>query len=677
MSDSLSATSSSSPAAGTPPTGNAPAGMPSAGNAPATNAANPATGNTSSAIPSATSPFTRNTPASVPSETPSTHNPPADKPSPFTRSTPNPGTSSTGNTSPDNSTSNTPSSADAPNGKRSTGNVSARIRRLPEIRVAKLASFRARWYWVGTVGWILWFVTPLGPGWLISKLFDEVQDTGATTRFWTLLVALLATHLGAALLIFAAHRTYVQGTEAAKALARANVVNAQLASGGSESAPRTVPIGDVLARLRDDPFDVLFLIDNWVDLLGAVLYGAGAVWLLARIDPWATLAGVGPMIAIGFANRFVGNAARKYRSRSRIAASAVGDFLTSAFEASLTVKVGGAQQDVLRRLDELTETRAHAAVRDGTWNEVVWTINSAAADAFVGVALLVASRHQLSSGDITLFASYLAGMGWLPMRIGSIIVGRRRYQISAARLDALLAPPSAAIDRLIEHRPLPILGGPPAIRPCSVARIPLKTLEVRGLSVVGRGIDHIDLTVERGSLTIISGPVGCGKTSLLRALIGLLDTDEGTVSWNGSLIADRAAFFIPPQCSFVAQVPRLFAESLADNLRLGHSIADVDVQHAIDLAAFAPDVADLPHGLDTLVGARGVRLSGGQAQRAAAARALVHRPELLVLDDLTSALDVETELELWAGLASAGYTVLAASNRPVALARADQILNLS
>jgi ATP-binding cassette, subfamily B, bacterial len=550
--------------------------------------------------------------------------------------------------------------------------------RLPEFRVAKLASFRARWYWAGTIGWILWFVTPLGPGWLISKLFDEVERTGTTSRFWSLLVALLATHLGAALLIFAAHRTYVQGTEAAKALTRANVVNAQLASGGSEAAPRTVPIGDVLARLRDDPFDVLFLIDNWVDLLGALIYGGGAVWLLARIDPWATLAGVGPMIAIGFANRFVGNAARKYRSRSRTAASAVGDFLTSAFEASLTVKVAGAQTDVLRRLDELTATRAHAAVRDGTWNEVVWTINSAAADAFVGVALLVASRHRLSSGDITLFASYLAGMGWLPMRIGSIIVGRRRYQVSAARLDALLAASGdGAVDRLIEHRPLPILGGPPAARPFSSARIPLTTLEVRGLTIASRGLDHIDLTIERGSLTIVSGPVGSGKTSLLRALIGLLDIDDGSVLWNGSLIADRAAFFVPPQCSFVAQVPRLFAESLADNLRLGHAISEADVQRAITLAAFAPDVADLPHGLDTLVGARGVRLSGGQAQRAAAARALVHRPELLVLDDLTSALDVETELELWQGLAVAGYTVLAASNRPVALARADQIISLS
>ena len=88
------------------------------------------------------------------------------------------------------------------------------------------------------------------------------------------------------------------------------------------------------------------------------------------------------------------------------------------------------------------------------------------------------------------------------------------------------------------------------------------------------------------------------------------------------------------------------------------------------------DVADLPAGLETVVGARGVRLSGGQVQRAAGARAMAHRPELLVLDDLTSALDVDTELAMWERLAASGCTVLAASNRPVALARADRVIEL-
>ena len=546
----------------------------------------------------------------------------------------------------------------------------------PEFRVARLASFRGRWYWIGTAGWVLWFVTPLGPGWLIGRLFHELQINGATGHFWALLGALLAVHVGASVLIFAAHRIYVQGTEAAKALARVNIVNAQLASGGAESATRSVPVGDIVSRLRDDPFDVLFLMDNWVDLLGAALFGLGAVILLARIDPLAAAAGILPMLAVGFANRLIGNLARRYRQRSRHATSAVGDFLNSTFEASLTVKLAGAGADVLRRLDSLNVTRAHAAVRDSTWNELVWTVNTAAADVFVGIALVVAARRNLDAGEIALFASYLAGMVWLPMRLGGIVVGRRRYQVSAGRLDELLAPAARGVDRLVEHRPLPVLGGPSALAPTRGPVIPLERLDVDGLTVIARGLLDVTFAVPRGSLTVITGPVGSGKTSVLRAVIGLLVIDAGDVRWNGQRIDDRAAFFVPPQAAFVPQVPRLFAESLLDNLRLGHSLDDAAITEAIGIAAFDRDVADLPEGLDTLVGARGVRLSGGQVQRAAAARALAHRPELLILDDLTSALDVETELELWNRLAAAGATVLAASNRRAALARADLVVQL-
>lgn len=546
-----------------------------------------------------------------------------------------------------------------------------------ERRIVRVTNFRAREYWFGNLGWIVYFLSPIVPGWLISRIFDQYQSAGGTRAVVPYVVALAIVEVATVWGLAIVHRRYMRACEAAKALLRANVVDAQLASGGPTAGRRDAPVGDVLVRLRDDPVDMIFLVDNWVDLLGALLYGSVAMWLLVRIDPLAAIAGVGPLVATGFANRAVGHLSRRYRERARATASAVSGFLNATFEASLTVKVAGAQRNVLDRLDHLNAARARAAVTDSLWNDLSWNLNSMLADVFVGLALLVAARGRLTTGEVTLFFAYLGGMTWLPMRLGGLVASRRRYDVSEERLGALVAQEHApASDALLAHRPLPVLGGPPVARAVVPRRAPLEVLEVRGLCVAARGLVDIDLTVRRGEVVVVHGPVGAGKTSLLRAILGLLEIDGGEVRWNGLVVEDRAAFFVPPQSAYVAQVPRLFAESLASNLRLGADHPTDVLLDALAMAAFDEDLAALPDGLDTLVGARGVRLSGGQAQRAAAARAFAPRPELLVLDDLTSALDVETERALWDRLTAAGCTVLTASNRPLALARADRVLDL-
>ncbi len=544
-----------------------------------------------------------------------------------------------------------------------------------ERRMVHTANFRARPYWLGTAGWVIYFASPIVPGWLVGQIFDEFETRGATQRAVVLLVALSIAELAIIVGIAVAHRTYIRGVESAKAMLRANVLDAQLASGGATAGRRDVPVGDVLVRLRDDPFDMLFLLDNWVDLVGSLLYSSAAAYFLFRIDPWAAVAGIGPLLLLGVANRAISNRARRYRAAARVAASDVSSFLNATFEASLTVKVSGARRNVLDRLARLNAARGRAAVADGVWNETIWTLNGTLADVFVGIAVVVAARGPLTSGEISLFFAYLVGMTWLPMRLGGLVSGRRRFEVSAERMDALVADPDST-DHLIAHRPMTVLAGPTPPGPVLLERSPLQRLEVQGITVAERGLVDVSFTIERGELVVISGPVGAGKSSLLRAVIGLIAVDHGEVRWNGARVDDRAAFFVPPQCAYVAQVPRMFAESLLDNLRLGYGIDDDAVTAGVATAAFDDDVAMLPEGLATMVGARGVRLSGGQLQRAAGARAMAHRPELLVLDDLTSALDVDTELEMWRRLAASGFTVLAASNRPVALARADRVLAL-
>lgn len=192
-----------------------------------------------------------------------------------------------------------------------------------------------------------------------------------------------------------------------------------------------------------------------------------------------------------------------------------------------------------------------------------------------------------------------------------------------------------------------------------------------------RGIAQIDLRLERGTFTVITGRIGSGKTTLLRALLGLLPRDSGQILWNGAEVRDPAEFLVPPRVAYVPQVPRLFSESLRDNILLGLPEAEVDLPGALRLAVLEQDVRVMDGGLETGVGPRGVRLSGGQVQRAAAARAFVRQPELLVVDDLSSALDLDTEQRLWEGLfAQRRMTCLVVSHRQPALRRADHIILL-
>ena len=177
-------------------------------------------------------------------------------------------------------------------------------------------------------------------------------------------------------------------------------------------------------------------------------------------------------------------------------------------------------------------------------------------------------------------------------------------------------------------------------------------LEVRNLTCLhpgsDRGVRDVSFRVARGSFTVITGQIGSGKTTLLRAVLGLLPKDGGEIRWNGEPVAMPAEFFRPPHSAYTPQVPRLFSTTLRENILMGVSNGDEGeatspLQAAVRQAVLEPDVAALEHGLDTVVGPRGVRLSGGQVQRSAAARMLIRDPELLVCDDLSSALDVETE----------------------------------
>jgi ATP-binding cassette, subfamily B, bacterial len=191
-------------------------------------------------------------------------------------------------------------------------------------------------------------------------------------------------------------------------------------------------------------------------------------------------------------------------------------------------------------------------------------------------------------------------------------------------------------------------------------------------------LTDIDLTVPAGSVVAVVGATGSGKTTLVTLLTRLYDPTEGRITLDGHDLRDLTVNSLRRQVGFAFEEPSLFSASVRENLLMGKPDAtEAEVLAALDVAQ-AGFALDLPWGLDTRIGEQGLSLSGGQRQRLALARAIIGRPQILVLDDPLSAVDVHTEAAAQAALRPilAGCTVFIVVHRPSTVALADQSILL-
>jgi ATP-binding cassette, subfamily B, bacterial len=515
---------------------------------------------------------------------------------------------------------------------------------------------------------------------LVVREFLNVAsgDASVGLNAWTLLALFVAVELGSRGFVFGAVAAWSRYWFRLETLVRNNwlerlfrVPNARDVAGRS---------GELTNGARDDAEAPIWYIETYVDGVGNIVFAVVATAIMARIDPFITFITVIPAALIVTVVQFAGPMIRRYRRANRRATEKVTAFVGAMFRAVSALKVAGAEDDALRHFEELSETRRKAALKDNLLNELLRSIYGHVMITSTGLVLLLAASKMregtFTVGDFALFARLVGEVAGSASMIGEIMARHKRAGVSLSRMEtAVTNAPAGAITT---HAAVPITGDLPALPSVSRdAQDPLKELTVEGLSYTHPGSDEgvrdIYLRVRRGSFTVITGRVGSGKTTLLRALLGVTPRDTGVVRWNGAVVEDPREFLTPPRCAYTPQVPRLFSESLEDNLRMGMPAADI--QRAVRLATLEDDVTRLEDGLGTIVGTRGVKLSGGQVQRAAAARMFARTPELLVFDDLSSALDVRTERILWDRVfAEVDATCLVVSHRKPVLRRADHII---
>jgi ATP-binding cassette, subfamily B, bacterial len=541
-----------------------------------------------------------------------------------------------------------------------------------------------RTFWLGWGSFVLFCTFPVAIGWLLGRGFGALED-GDVGRVVRIAIAVLVLEMARMATIHFGAITWTQAWVHMQTFLRANLLAAQMASGGPEAGRPVGSSGEAVTHFRDDTEDVTMFVDGLIDVSAGLVFTVLAGMVLGSTNAAAAAVLLLPLLGVALATRTLDGRIKQYRVADRAASAAVSGLLGDVMAAATTVKVNDAIDPTMSRLQTLVDRRRHTAVRDHVLDDGVQAFSEGAADIGLGLVLIASSAALASGtfavGELAVFTAYLGWLSFLPRMVGRVLARRKQAGVAFERMQGLVADTDPA--NLVTDRYLPIglhqIRHRPAVQ--WPQRVPLERFEVRNLSALygsGAGVRVINLSFDRGSFTVVTGPVGSGKSTLLRAILGLAHDAEvsGEVLWNGSVISDRAAFLTPPNAAFLPQVPQLISDSVADNITLG-LVADDALALSLELAEVADDIGEMPDGTDTLIGPRGLRLSGGQRQRVATARALVHSPELVVLDDLSSALDVETELRLWANLAAAGMTVLAVSHRAVAFDRADQVLTMA
>ncbi|GCE08919.1 ABC transporter ATP-binding protein [Dictyobacter aurantiacus] len=522
------------------------------------------------------------------------------------------------------------------------------------------------------------------PGVIVANMFNIITaNRPIGWDLWTL-SALLAgtaiTRMAAQLSIAAIEITC---NEYGKTLVRRNIFGQLVSRIGAQRLPASP--GDLVSRFDTDtealPNTILYTVMN----TGLLLQALGALVIMLIMQPVTTLVVFIPLVGASLLMTRLSRRIQEYHRESRKAAGTVSAFMGEVFSMPQAIQLADAQPRILAYLRQLNNVRRRNTLRSLFFTNVVLrNVMNNTANLATGLLLLMSARAiqhgTFTVGGLALFVSYQA---WVTAIVATLIDNLTLYKqagISLQRLQEAL-PAECPRETVVAHQPVYLRGAYPEIQSPERTMPELAHLEISDLTYLypqsGKGIADINLQIQRGTTTVITGRIGSGKSTLLRTMMGLLPRQAGEIRWNGTPVQRPECIFVPPQSAYTPQVPRLASEALRQNILMGYPDEPARLERAIYAAVMEADIAALEQGLDTIVGPKGTRLSGGQIQRAAAARMFVHEPDLLIFDDLSSALDVETEQQLWQRLFRRGdHTCLLVSHRRYALQHADQVIVL-
>ena len=435
----------------------------------------------------------------------------------------------------------------------------------------------------------------------------------------------------------------------------------------------THTIGDMMTRAVADISLVQRLISMGSILLIILVYASlvGFGFML-YYSPFLTLLLLPPLPFVYYyakhASRQMGVASKDMQDRL----SDLGAQVQENLSGIRTIQAMAQEDNEIERFARTSQSYADAFYRQARINSLMMAWMPSLA-AFCSITIIGFGGYQVLNGDLSpgalvAFLMYV-NMVVQPFRVAGFMVNLfQRAAVASDRLFEVLN-----LDPEIEDRPA--AHAPPAIR----GAIEIRNLSFRYGDGLPRVLDRISLSVGRGESIAVMGRVGAGKTTLLRQFVRLLDPPPGRVFVDGQDIRNYPLRQLRAQTVLVPQVTFLFSETLRDNLTYDDPGRDIDsIWAAAEAAGLKETIEGFPESMDSMVGERGVTLSGGQAQRATLARGLIRDAPVLLLDDCFSSVDTETEERILKDLRRLrrGKTTIVVSHRVSTARHCDRILVL-
>ncbi len=430
-------------------------------------------------------------------------------------------------------------------------------------------------------------------------------------------------------------------------------------------------IGDMVTRMTDDVAEKLswFACSGIFRLYEALLMVVFTIAMMASIDPILTLWSVSPLPVLIFIFFKSSTILDKRYDHLQTRISKLNAIMEACFSGIRVVKAYVQEKAQIKKFREVTIDRRHAEISAIKATTIVDCLYMYIWQFGVIIIILAGGymviKAHLSLGRLMAFVFYEVYLIFPMFDIGQFLVKSRQAAVSINRLVEL-----EAIKPMVQDK---------GNLPCNIntdGYLTFTDVEFGFPNSSKKIINNVNFEIKLGQTVAIVGKVGSGKSWLVSMIPRFVDPTSGAIKLGKHDLREYKLAQLRRSIGYVPQEPVLFSDTIRNNIVFGRDdITGSDINWAVEISQLKNDINNLPKGLDTQIGTRGVSISGGQKQRLALARALVGKPKILILDDCTSALDSHTETALWECLEAVmpDMTVIMITHRPDILKNTDMI----